>query len=124
MIGLVLRFLASGGLATAVHWVSMWLFILLGLNATLATALGATLGAVVNYLLQYYHTFRCQEDHAIVIPDYLRVVLVGWLANLLLFHLLYNYLLPNAAWSQLVTTALVTVLNFILYHRKVFHERH
>jgi len=122
-VGLWIRFLTSGGLATGVHWSLMWLLIQLGMDATLATAIGAAAGAVANYVLQYYHTFKCQTAHASVIPDYLKVVLVGWMANILLFYLLYNYLLNNAAWAQLLTTALVTVLNFTLYHKVVFHER-
>ncbi|HEC05931.1 MAG TPA: GtrA family protein [Thiolapillus brandeum] len=122
-VGLWVRFLTSGGLATAVHWSLMWLLMQFGMNATPATAVGAGAGAVTNYLMQYYHTFKCQTAHATVIPDYLKVVLVGWVANILLFYLLYSFLLNNAAWAQLLTTALVTLLNFTLYHKVVFHER-
>lgn len=118
-----MRFLTSGGLATLVHWLLMWLLMYLGLQATPATAVGAGAGAVTNYLLQYYHTFRCQAAHRHVVPNYIKVVAVGWLANIVLFYVLYNFLMNNAAWAQFSTTALVTILNFSLYRKVVFHER-
>ena len=52
------RFAVSGGAATLVHWGSMALLILLGIEALMATAIGALIGAITNYGLQYRVTFR------------------------------------------------------------------
>ena len=122
-IDLCLRFLISGGLATALHWLTMWALVQSSINATISTAIGSIIGAAANYLLQYYHTFRCQEKHVSVIPAYIKVCTVGWLANVIIFYLIFNYLLPNAAWAQLCTTFLITFLNFYLYQQVVFYER-
>ncbi|MCP5162925.1 MAG: GtrA family protein [Hahellaceae bacterium] len=117
------RFLLSGGLATSLHWLLMWLLIQSGTDATVATGAGAALGACVNYLLQYYYSFRCREPHRVVFFAYVQTCVAGWLANLALFYLLFHFLLPQAAIAQFCTTGLVTFLNFFLYQKVVFHAR-
>lgn len=124
LVALSLRFITSGGLATGIHWLTMWLLVQRGIDATVSTAIGAAIGAAANYLLQYYHTFRCRHRHSIVLPAYLKACLAGWVANIVLFYLLYHFLIANAAWAQFITTALVTLLNFYMYKKVVFHERH
>ena len=123
LLSLWLRFLSSGGAATLVHWMTMWGLIQLGCGATWATAVGATVGAVVNYFLQYHLTFACKTAHSVVIPDYIKAVLAGWLSNLLLFYLLFHFIVQQAAWAQLFTTAGVMLINFSLYNKMVFHDR-
>lgn len=92
-------------------------------NATLATALGALAGALSNYFLQFHWTFRCEKSHRITGPLYLMVSLVSILANTGLFFLIYQMGAMSLLLAQVVTTALVACLNFILYQRVVFHER-
>lgn len=117
------RFLWAGGLATGLHWLVMWWLVQGDIDATLATAIGAVCGAAVNYLLQYFHSFRCAESHFKVFPAYVRACALGWIANASLFYLISHFVLPGLSWAQLCTTGLVTLLNFYLYKKVVFHER-
>lgn len=120
---LCIRFLFSGGIATSLHWGVMWVLVMLQVDATIATGVGALAGAMANYLLQYYHTFQCDEAHASVFPAYLRVCVIGLCTNAALFHLIFTFALPSILWAQLCTTGCVTLLNFYLYKKVVFHER-
>lgn len=116
------RFLLSGGMATALHWLLMTALIAVPVPAVLATALGAIAGACLNYLLQYHFTFRARTDHAKAVPVYFLVAALGWLANLGLFAGLHLLLDLNIAIAQVLTTGIVALLNYVLYKRVVFHE--
>lgn len=52
IVAQVIRFLLSGGVATFIHWAVMGLFVSLGEQPTFATAIGALLGSIFNYLFQ------------------------------------------------------------------------
>lgn len=117
------RFLASGGLATALHWGVMAIFVTLGVNAAVASAAGAALGAVSNYVLQFHITFQARAQHGRAMPAYFAVVCVSWLTNLLVFMGLHAGFALAVTPAQGVTTFLVAVLNFWLYSTVVFHEK-
>jgi len=115
------RFLLSGGAATALHWGSMATLIAAGMPAAPATALGALLGAAGNYPLQRRITFRHQGAVARSVRLYACACLLGWLTNSALFAALHGVGV-GAVVAQLGTTIAVAALNFTLYARWVFHE--
>ncbi len=117
------RFCISGGIATLCHFALMALLIHWQINPLQATAAGATLGAVVNYVLQFHFTFAARARHQTALPAYLVTVAAGWLLNLILFRVFLAWLDGHAAPAQVLTTALITVLNMIWYKRFVFHDR-
>ncbi len=116
----ILRFLFSGGLATLAHWTSMALLVHFGFGPAVATALGATIGALLNYVLQYHLTFRADRAHRETFPRYVVVVAVGWCANLGLFTGLQSLGIGVVA-DQGITSVVVAVLNYWLYRTRVFH---
>ena len=117
LVKLVLRFLVSGGIATAVHWAALWGLILLQVDAVLASSIGAFLGAIVNYFLQYFFTFKTKRQHKQALLAYAPAVLVSWLLNLVLFYSLYGDVFLDPLVAQVATTAVVMVVNFLLYKR-------
>ena len=119
-ISLVLRFLLGGGTATLAHWLSMWFFIANGMVPTLATTAGAIVGAVVNYFMQYHITFDSQKSHKNPIALYVVSVLFSTATNAIVFYLIFHTLINHVVISQLLTTAIVMVLNFTLYKKVVF----
>lgn len=118
-----LRFVFSGGLATLVHWLIMGLMILAGAQPTLATAVGAFIGAIINYILQRNVTFRSDVAHSKALQAYLLACVVTWLANLLIFVACHHWLGLAPLYAQGLTTALVACLSYVLYKKVVFHER-
>ena len=123
LVKLVLRFLVSGGIATAVHWAALWGLILLQVDAVLASSIGAFLGAIVNYFLQYFFTFKTKRQHKQALLAYAPAVLVGWLLNLVLFYSLYGDVFLDPLVAQVATTAVVMVVNFLLYKKVVFRAK-
>lgn len=118
----LLRFLFGGGSATLLHWAAMATLIHFSIAASTATAVGAALGAIANYLLQFHYTFDGRARHQRAVPRYLVAIAVGWLANLAGFGLLHNFLAVDTALAQGVTSLLLAIASFFLYQRVVFHE--
>lgn len=123
LTALLVRFVLSGGIATALHWALMAVLIHFHGSAVLATALGALAGACANYLLQQRFTFRVRVEHLQTMPRYALVTLLGWLANLALFAVFHAWMGLGVTLAQLITSGLVALLNFALYKRVVFHDR-
>ena len=123
LVKLVLRFLVSGGIATVVHWSTLWGLINLQVEAVLASSIGAFVGAIANYFLQYFFNFKTKRWHKKVLLAYIPAVLVSWLLNLALFYCLYSWLLPDPLMAQVVTTGVVMVVNFLLYKKLVFRSK-
>ena len=123
LVKLVLRCLVSGGIATAVHWAAVWGLILLQVDAVLASSMGAFLGAIVNYFLQYFFTFKTKRQHKQALLAYAPAVLVSWLLNLVLFYSLYGDVFLDPLVAQVATTAVVMVVNFLLYKKVVFRAK-
>ncbi len=118
-----LRFVFSGGLATATHWLLMIVMLKVGTAAATATALGALVGAVVNYVLQREVTFKSKRGHRSALLRYLSVCALLWFANLIVFLILYHTVLPAPMYAQAITTGVVAFLSYILYKRVVFNDR-
>jgi len=118
----LLRFGLCSGLATLSHWMVMGGLIWLTLNPAVATAVGALVGAVVNYLLQYHFVFSCSKSHFQTLVSYVLSCSVGWAANLSLFSLLYLWWPDQVALIQFITTSVVAFLNYFLYRRVVFND--
>ncbi len=107
-----LGYVAVGAIGTGVHYLILALLVAAGWHPTLATATGATAGAIVNYALNYRYTFRSRRAHRIAAKRYLAVTAVGWLLNAGLFHGLHQ-LAGEPLWlAQIVTTLLVLGWNF------------
>jgi len=123
LVKLVLRFLVSGGIATAVHWATLWGLLSLQVEAVLASSVGAFVGAVVNYFLQYFFTFKTKRQHKHVLLAYIPAVSVSWLLNLVLFYSLYGSLLSEPLMAQVVVTSIIMMVNFLLYKKVVFRAK-
>jgi putative flippase GtrA len=126
LVKLVLRFLVSGGIATAIHWATLWGLIILQVEAVLASSIGAFVGVIANYFLQYFFNFKTKRRHKKALLGYMPVMpvmLVSWLLNLVLFYCLYSWLLPDPLMAQVVTTGIVMVVNFLLYKKLLFRSK-
>ena len=118
----LIRFVLSGGLATASHWLVMAFAISLGVIPVVATAIGAIIGAVVNYILQRNVTFQSNTPHRSALQRYLIVCLLIWAANLFFFFILYHISLLSAVYAQGITTFVVAFMSYLLFKKVVFHD--
>ncbi|WP_432786502.1 hypothetical protein AAEX37_00643 [Oligella sp. MSHR50489EDL] len=110
-----IRFLINGGLATAMHYAVFLSLLQSNTSGLLATTAGALVGLVCNYLLQYHFTFATDVSHRKAFPSFLMVGLLSCGLNALLFYGLQMMLNAPELIVQIIVTALVTLVNFVLY---------
>jgi putative flippase GtrA len=108
------RYLAVGGLGTALHYAVLVLGVeLAGLGAGVAAAIGATVGANTNYVLNYHITFTSKTPHSRALPRFLMIAALGavlsWYGVKTGVGLGVHYVL-----AQVACTILVIVLGFVL----------
>jgi len=114
------KFLLTGGGATICHLGMMWFLVWFGFNATLSSSVGVIIGAVVNYIFQYHYTFESDTKHSKSIRNYLITVMLSFVSNLILFMFFHEFLKINVLFSQLLTSAMVALQNYIIYKKFVF----
>ena len=114
------RFILSGGGATFCHLALMTLLVWGGINATLSTSIGVVAGAVANYILQYHYTFKANIKHKKSILNYLITVSFSFLSNLLLFMFFHDFLQSGVILSQILTSSIVALQNYLIYKKFVF----
>lgn len=105
------------------HWAVMAWLIQINVQALAATLAGAAVGSIVNYLLQFYWSFSGATVHHRALPAYLCTVIAGWGLNAGAFYTLVSLSAIGIGPAQIMATASVAIMNFILYKRFVFHER-
>ena len=119
-INQIKKFIISGGGATACHFSIMWLLIYFKIHATISTAVGMIVGAILNYFLQYNWTFKADIDHFKSTKNYIITVILSFGSNLLLFWLFYEFFSINTLLSQILTSSIVAFQNYLIYKKFVF----
>jgi putative flippase GtrA len=116
-----LIFAALGALGTLAHYAVLIGLVEAGLaGPAVATAFGATVGAVVNYVLSRTIAFRSTRAHREALPRFLLVAGIGILLN----PLLLAALIGLTGWPYLVAQVLVTLgllaVNYAIHSRWTF----
>ncbi|MDF9392264.1 MULTISPECIES: GtrA family protein [Methylococcus] len=108
------RFVCVGGLATALQYAM--LVALVGLwqwQVTLASSLGFTASAVVNYWLNYKLTFRAENSHRVAVFRFFITAGMGLVLNGAIVQFGITYTPFPYLWSQLAATVAVLFWNFV-----------
>jgi len=134
-----LRYLISGGLATAVHFTVFILLIDNQLTSPLhASMLGAGAGLLINYQIQFHWTFKATGPHTLIFTRYLVISSIMFGLNAGIFWLVTRpegLILLNsipfptqvkqpqniAYWyAQMIATGVVFLCNFLINHHYTF----
>ncbi len=103
-----------GGFATGLHYLLMALFFMgFGVPVVISSALGFTISAVVNYLLNARFTFESSESHKKTLPRFVITALTGLLVNTVVLSILVS-LGFNAIVSQTLSTVGVLSWNYCI----------
>ncbi len=78
-----------------------------------ASAAGALLGAIVNYMLNYRFTFRSRRLHREALPRFMVIAAVGMVLNALLMWLLVEPFSMHYLIAQIAATGCVLVWNYL-----------
>jgi putative flippase GtrA len=117
--GAVLQSLVKFGLVgligTACHYLTLiGLVELAGVGAVVATTAGFLVGMAANYLLNYRYTFSSHQSHLLAAPKFFAIGVGTGVLNALFVHVGVNVAEFRYLLVQVVTTAILFVVNFVL----------
>ncbi|TDQ79002.1 GtrA family protein [Paraburkholderia silvatlantica] len=92
-------------------------------SAALSSMAGASVGAIVNYTLNRQITFRNNSNPLSTAPKFAVIALLGVLMNGVCMKFFATMLGFNYLFAQLVTTAFVLGLTYLLNSTWTFNER-
>jgi putative flippase GtrA len=120
-----IRFAAVGACGTAVQYCTLevgttWFSML----PEWASAIGYMLGAVVNYLLNYFFTFESGKSHLEAALKYFILLAIGFCINYELMRLLAHELGWNKWIAQMLATGIGLIWNFTGSRLWAFRETH
>ncbi len=117
----LIRFIAAGAVATSVQYLVLWFCVEANwLPAPIASGVGYALGAVSNYYLNYFLTFKSNIAHPQSIRRFVIMVSLGWALTVSLMWILNKKLGWYYWFAQLLTTLLVLAWNFLVSRWWVF----
>lgn len=109
-----IQFAGVGVIGTVAHYVLLVMLVeVLGTNAVAASTAGATLGALVNYLLNRRYTFRSKKRHREALARFLIIAASGLALNASFMLILVEILSLYYLLAQVLSTGLVLVWNFV-----------
>lgn len=108
-------FTAVGGIGTGGHYLTLVALVETGLlSAVPASVAGFTVGALINYVLNYRFTFRSTKSHHEAMSKFFSVAILGAIINTLLMHVGVNILHFYYLVAQILATGLVLLFNFLI----------
>lgn len=109
------RYLTASGIGTAAHYALMASLIhLAGVDAVVASSIGAVVGAVIIYILNYYVTFQSKKNHQVAALRFTLVAAFSVLANGMILKGLLSWLDWHYILLQGITTLTVFSLTYLL----------
>jgi putative flippase GtrA len=117
------RFLGVGVIATGIQYLLLLMMVeALAWGAVSAATVSYALSGVFNYLMNYYFTFSSSAGHRQAIVRFAAVVVVGLGLTAALMYALVEWLSLHYLLSQLLTTAIVLVVNFAAHKLWTYKE--
>jgi putative flippase GtrA len=110
---------ATGFIAVAAHYGSMWLFLRGGLGPVAASASGFVAGALARFALSYFGVFVPSKGMAVAGWRFVLAILLQLALNSALLSLLLAAGL-GVWYAQVIATIALTFLNFVVYRLWVF----
>lgn len=117
-------YIASGLASTAAHYVVMVALVhWAGWWEVAASSAGFLAGAAVKYPLNYWVVFKSDTDHGRALVRFAIGLAVGFALNGIILAVLLATLDVHYLVSQVLTTGVVTVVNYLLARNWIFRAR-
>ena len=108
-----LRFAGVGVIGTTGHYAVLIILVeLFDYNPVFGSFLGFLTGALINYFLNRRYTFASNSRHAVALPKFILVAVVGMIINIMVMSALVETFDLQYLLAQVVATALVLIWNF------------
>ena len=118
-------YVLMGGMATSVDWLSFYfLNILWGLSYLLAVTLSFSLGAVTNYLLNKFITFKDKTRQIIAqIGVYSFICALSLLCSIGLMYALVEWVKLWPMLARILTTGIMLLINFLMHKFITYNQQ-
>jgi putative flippase GtrA len=118
-------YVVMGGTATGADWLSFYsLNVLGGFSYLFAVVLSFSLGAMINYLLNKFITFKDQTPQIIAqIGVYSLICAIALLCSVLLMFVLIEWVKLWPMPARIVTTGIMLILNFLFHKFITYNQR-
>ena len=109
----LIKFLIVGGVATICQYAILIALVeLASTDPVIASAIGAFFGAVLNYFLNKFATFKSTEKHKITGPRFVLVAITAMILNTVLMALFTKVLSVSYIPAQIITTGLIVLFTY------------
>jgi len=117
-------FAGIGAIGTSGHYATLIMLVqLMNVDPVLATTIGFTVGALINYVLNYRITFNSNKRHREALTKFLTVAGIGAAVNGSIMSMGVRIFDVNYMITQLFSTAIVLVFNFMANKYWTFYEK-
>lgn len=117
-------FAGVGAVGTLGHYITLFLLVQsLEFDPVFSTTMGFIVGAIINYHLNYKFTFQSNKSHREAIIKFFIIAILSGMLNSYMMFLGLKLTTLNYFIIQLVSTAMVLVLNFIFNKIWTFAEK-
>lgn len=121
--GTLIRYMIGGGLGAITQFSTLFiLHQLVGVDATLSSAIGFCIAVVVNYTFQYRVTFKADGAHSHLFRKFVTVALAGLAVNTSLFFIFHEIFGIYYLLSQVGATGLVFGFNYLMNYYYTFRH--
>lgn len=107
-----LRYCMTGGLGTAAQYI----ILVIGVQAfgmpVVFSSLGAIVGTITNYIVNYHYTFESQESHLRTMHRFFGVALIGFFLNTVIMGFCVHGLRLHYLLAQCLSTGIVLIWGF------------
>ena len=123
MMGTVLRFAVSGGLATATHVLVFITFVeWLSVRPVIAAGAAFIAALFVSYGMNYHWTFSVSGPHRVMLPRFVLVAVLGLLLNLGITYAVVDMAGYWYGYALLLVVLFVPMMTFVLSKIWVFNS--
>ena len=114
------KFGLVGALATLTHYAVMFSGIMVWHSPVFWSFVGATIGAVVGYSLNYVYTFESQLPHRRTTWRYGAITVLSILLNTAVFYAFFWIVGISVLVAQIISTVLSFIFNYFMHKNMTF----
>lgn len=114
LIKIFLRFVSVGAIGTGGHYSTLILMVEIGkIDPVISSATGFVVGALINYILNYYLTFRSRRNHFTTMAKFFLIATITGGINVGMVYIAIDRAHLNYLIAQIFATGTVLILNFL-----------
>ena len=109
------KFIIVGGISTAFHYAILIVLVeIFKTGVVIASTLGFSASAILNYILNYRFTFRASVLHISSFPKFLVTAAAGLALNATILQLAVGLFAIHYVFGQIIATGTTLVWNFVI----------